>query len=236
MVKRTSRGRRTSRSMRPNDLYGEWDRVSFARRQAEKSGDSRAIAAARDDERRVYDLMQAERRGRVSRNPGARSLRGLSAKRLRTISGPDGRPVPRLVKRNVRLKASTELKIEEAIAIVREMKPPEQKSFLPPAAWKHIVAGGPGWYSYGSGKKRDNVIRKYKTESLGGALTSTRIAASASGETHWLVDNHGRYPVVIRIFDAAGKSAFRVEEYAKKLTPVFEYVEVRRSKRGTAKR
>ncbi len=76
-MRRTSRKpkRRTSRkpTLRRNDLYKDWDRVSFARRQAEKSGDGRAIEAAKDDERRVYNLMQEERSRRTNRNPVRRT-------------------------------------------------------------------------------------------------------------------------------------------------------------------
>jgi hypothetical protein len=53
----------------PNpDMYAEWDRVNYAQRMAEKSGDYAAIQKAKDDVRSVYNAMQEERR-RVSRNP-----------------------------------------------------------------------------------------------------------------------------------------------------------------------
>lgn len=86
MRRRTSR-RRTSAAPRPrrrrrtslrrNDLYQDWDRVSYARRVAEKSGDARAIEVARDNERQVYNLMQAERSRRTRRNPGSGKPTGL---------------------------------------------------------------------------------------------------------------------------------------------------------------
>lgn len=134
------------------------------------------------------------------------------------------------VQRNARLKAGTDLDIRKSIAIVRSKRPREQDGFLPPHAFRAIANDGPGWYSYGSGRKTSNVIRKFKTEDLGGAMTSTRIAATKSGEYHWLVDNHSHYPVVIRIFDEHGKSVFRVEEYAQKLTGVEVPVEVKRTR------
>jgi len=65
MTKRTSGKpkRRTSRRrvLTRNDLYGDWDRVNFEQRQAEKAGDDAAIAKAKTEVRRVYQLMQEAR-------------------------------------------------------------------------------------------------------------------------------------------------------------------------------
>jgi len=131
------------------------------------------------------------------------------------------------VTRNVRLKAKTEFGINEAIGVVREVQPPPQRDFMPPGAFGKIAKMGPGLYSYGHGK-RGTAIRVYKSEELGGVMTSTRIAASKSGESHWLIDNHRGYPVIIRIFDSKGKTVFRVEEYARKIEAHYEPVRARR--------
>lgn len=78
------RPRRAAKRLRPNDLYKDWDAVNFAQRQAEKSGDQRAITAAKAETRRVYQAMQEERAGRVRRNAtpgtGRRSSRGYIPK------------------------------------------------------------------------------------------------------------------------------------------------------------
>jgi len=115
-----------------------------------------------------------------------------------------------------RLGGTKELAIEAAIALVRDVRPPDAKSFIPLSAYNRIKLMGPGLYKYGSGTKREHVITKFKAD-LAGALISTRIGASKSNETHWLVDNHSGYPVVVRIIDDHGRSVFRVEEYAKSL-------------------
>lgn len=75
-----------------------------------------------------------------------------------------------------------------------------------------------GLYRIGGGGQNPTVV-KFKTASLQGAMTNTRIAASKSGETHWLVRV---YPsgsprvVVVRKVDPKGKSTYRVEEFVEK--------------------
>jgi len=77
------------------------------------------------------------------------------------------------------------------------------------------LARRPGLYRVGKGK-----VTKYKgSTSLQGAMTSTRLAASGSGETHWLVKVYksGRPKVVVvRKIDAKGKTVYRVEEAAQR--------------------
>lgn len=121
-----------------------------------------------------------------------------------------GRPV-----RNARLKASTVFKLSESIGVVRDAAPAEQKGFMPPGVASRISKMGPGYYSYGFGKRGES-LRRFPRADMSGALTSTRIAASRSGETHYFIDNAAGYPVVVRIFEPSGKTVFRVEEYAQK--------------------
>ena len=54
-----------SNPVRP-EMYEEWDRVNYAQRVAEKSGDYAAVERAKDEVRRVYGEMQEQRR--MSRN------------------------------------------------------------------------------------------------------------------------------------------------------------------------
>lgn len=126
-----------------------------------------------------------------------------------------------------RVGATKEFAIGGAVGAVREAGGGEQLNFLPPGIAVKIARMPQGYYSFGYGKKGES-LRPFKTGDLGGAMTSTRIAAQKSREFHWLVDNHGRYPVVIRIFDENGRTTYRVEEYARKFEKV--YVE-RREKR-----
>jgi hypothetical protein len=66
-------------------------------------------------------------------------------------------------------------------------------------------------------------------------MTSTRIAASKSVEPHWLIDtSEPAYPVVIRAITAQGKTAWRVEEYAKQFAE--ERVLVRRTRSTSGSR
>ena len=78
-----------------------------------------------------------------------------------------------------------------------------------------LARGPAGLYRVGKGK-----VTKYKgSTSLQGAMTSTRIAASASGETHWLVKVYrsGRPKVVVvRKISPRGKTAYRVETAAQR--------------------
>lgn len=78
-----------------------------------------------------------------------------------------------------------------------------------------LVRRGPGLYRISAG--RSPSVIKFKTASPQGAITNTRIAASKSGESHWLVKvfPSGRpKAVVIRYITGDGKSKFRIEEYA----------------------
>jgi hypothetical protein len=134
-----------------------------------------------------------------------------------------------------RVGAAKELDISEGIGLVREASPDEQLGFLPPGAAARIAKMPAGLYSYGFGKNGES-IRPFRQATLGGALTSTRIAAQKSREYHWLVDNRLGYPVVARIFDNFGNSAFRVEEYAKTLArqPVKVGAKTKRTSRSRA--
>jgi hypothetical protein len=154
---------------------------------------------------------------RVSwRRPGRHS--GYRKNRRSRVAGIHSRLRAWGIKRN-RLGAATELKIWDAVGLVREAKTREQLSFLPPGVAAKVKAKGPGIYRYGYGRKGEALI-KYKTDDLNGVLTSARIASSKSGETHYVIDNRGGYPVVIRIMDTKGRTQYRVEEYAKKLSKV----------------
>jgi len=132
------------------------------------------------------------------------------------------------VEPNVHIGAKTELAIEEGIAIVRDLRPSEQKHFMPASVWSRLRSMPPGLYRYGSGKKRENVLQRISTD-LAGALANTRIAARYGGEMHWLIDNRGGYPVVVRMVDQSSHSVYRVEEYARKLERVPAMVERRRA-------
>lgn len=123
------------------------------------------------------------------------------------------------------LKAKTELAINEAIGIVRSEAPREQLTFLSGTAKKALRNASSGLYRWAEGK----LTRFKETTSLAGALTNMRIAASKSGEPHFLIDN-GRYPVVVRISDGRGRTVYRVEEYARQFARVPAYAVLRKAK------
>jgi hypothetical protein len=130
-----------------------------------------------------------------------------------------------------RMSAAKELGVYDGIGLVRDAAPREQLGFLPPTLEGRIKKMPKGLYSYGFGKRGES-IRPFKTDSMSGALTSTRIAASKSREYHWLIDNQGGYPVVVRIFDDTGRTTFRVEEYARKFEHAMVTVERKRTSRA----
>ena len=139
------------------------------------------------------------------------------------------RQVPKAPRRAPhQVKFSTESKIGEAIWKVREDASREQLGFMPPGLAARLRKLEPGLYKYGWGPKRGEVLQRYKNATIGGAMTSLRIGSRAAGEFHWLIDNHDGYPVVIRIIDASGKSAYRVEEYANMERPALVAVQLAR--------
>jgi len=128
----------------------------------------------------------------------------------------------RRVSRNPKLVGNakfSELGTLDAVARVRASGSREQLGFMAPGLVKKLRALPPGIYKYGHGPKKGEVITRYTSaKSLKSALTSARIGARAVSEYHWVIDNFDpSYPVVIRIIDDKGKSAYRVEEYAQKI-------------------
>ncbi len=113
------------------------------------------------------------------------------------------------------MSARKELDVYTGVGLVRDAQPSEQLAFMPPGLDRRLNRMARGVYSYGMGKKGES-LRPFKTGSMSGALTSTRIAAQKSREFHWLIDNHDGYPVVVRVFDDTGRTTYRVEDYAKK--------------------
>ena len=101
----------------------------------------------------------------------------------------------------------------EAIDVVRAAAPRVQLTFLPADLRSELLNEQDGVYSYAAGK-----LRAFPRASLGGAVTSTRIATQKTGEHHWVVDKHGGYPVVVRVFDPSGQTIYRVEEYAERFS------------------
>ena len=132
-----------------------------------------------------------------------------------------------------RIGASKELAVSEGVGFVRDVHPEEQLGFLPPGLASRLSKMAQGVYSYGFGKRGES-LRRFPNATLGGALTSTRIAAQKSREFHYLIDNHSGYPVVARIFDQSGRSVYRVEDYASKLKA--EPVKVEVKKKRTSRR
>lgn len=109
-----------------------------------------------------------------------------------------------------------DLSVLMSAAAVREAAPRRHHDMLPPGVASKLKRLPPGIYKYGWGPKRGEVIQPFRSASLLGAITSTRIGAAKSGEFHWVIDNlDPKFPVVIRGIDGAGKTVFRVEEYAK---------------------
>lgn len=126
-----------------------------------------------------------------------------------------------------RVGATKEFAMLDGIGVVRAASPEEQLGFMPPGVASRLAKRPEGVYSYGFGKGGES-IRRFPNATLGGAVTSARIAAQKSREYHWVVDNRGGYPVVVRAFDPAGKSVYRVEEYAQQLARVPVMVEARK--------
>jgi hypothetical protein len=90
----------------------------------------------------------------------------------------------------------------------RTAKKRSLKVGLSPKIVASLSRSAAGLYRVGKGK-----VTKYKAGvSLQGAMTSTRIAASASGEAHWLVRvkrSGSPKVVVVRKMDGAGKTIYR---------------------------
>lgn len=127
-----------------------------------------------------------------------------------------------------KIGVTKEFAMLDGIGVVRDAAPKEQLSFVPPGMAKQIAKWPAGVYSFGIERSS---VRRFPKATLGGAVTSTRIASQKSGGYHWVVDNRDGYPVLVRAFDPAGKTIYRVEEYAKKLARVPVLVEARRTKR-----
>lgn len=132
-----------------------------------------------------------------------------------------------------KIGVTKEFAMLDGIGTVRAAAPEEQLGFAPPGVAARFAKRPEGVYSYGFGKNGES-IRRFPNATLGGAVTSTRIAAQRSREHHWVIDNRGGYPVVVRAFDPAGKTVYRVEEYAKTLTR--EPVRVEAKKKRTSRR
>lgn len=134
-----------------------------------------------------------------------------------------------------KIGVTKEFAMLDGIGTVRAAAPEEQLGFAPPGVAARIAKRPEGVYSYGFGKGGES-IRRFPNATLGGAVTSTRIAAQRSREYHWVIDNRGDYPVVVRAFDPAGKTLYRVEEYAKQLARVPVMVEAKKTKRTSRSR
>jgi hypothetical protein len=79
-----------------------------------------------------------------------------------------------------------------------------------------LVRRGPGLYRISAGRS-PSVVKFGSSTAVQGAMTNARIAASKSGEAHWLVKVYppGRpRAVVIRYINRDGQTKFRVEDYA----------------------
>jgi len=64
-----------------------------------------------------------------------------------------------------------------------------------------------GYYRYARGK-----LVPFKSANLSGAMMSTRIAASRSGEKHMLIEVKDGAATLVREFNNRGKTTFRIEE------------------------
>lgn len=73
-----------------DDLHREWDRVNYEQRQAEKSGDYKAIERAKAETRRVYNELRMRQ---LTRND-SRNREGLSFEQWAREAGIEGRSVP----------------------------------------------------------------------------------------------------------------------------------------------
>ena len=159
---------------------------------------------------------------RTSRRPVRRATRRRSRKRThRLVMNFAGR---RVVVNSKLLKKKTKLKIKEGIELVRDVQPAPQKKFIPFGGFNKLKRRKPGLYRLGEGGWK-TLVRLSDNVSLGAAIANNRIAADKSNEYHWLIDVHGGYPVVVRIANTEGKTTYRVEEYAKKLTKELKDVE-----------
>lgn len=134
-----------------------------------------------------------------------------------------------------KIGVTKEFAMLDGIALVRAAAPEEQLGFMPPGLAARLAKRQEGVYSCGFGKNGES-IRRFPNATLGGSVTSTRIAAQRSREYHWVVDNRGGYPVVVRAFDPAGKTVYRVEEYAKQLALVPVMIEAKKTKKTSRSR
>lgn len=148
-----------------------------------------------------------------------RTSRGVL--KITSQRGAGGRPggirISRNATRGTKRKVSAVMKAAGGIATVRNLgvSGAPAASKLGQKRYDMLVRRGPGLYRISAG--RSPSIIKFKTASPQGAITNTRIASSASGESHWLVKvfPSGRpKAVVIRYITGDGKTKFRVEEYA----------------------
>lgn len=158
---------------------------------------------------------------RTSRLPVRRRRRSRRRSRQRLVLNFGGRRVTVNAKL---LGKKTKLKIEEGVELVRDVKPKQQKKFIPFGGFNKLKRRKPGLYRLGEGGWK-TLTRFKDSVTLGAAIANNRIAADKSNEYHWLIDVHGGYPVVVRIANTQGKTTYRVEEYAKKLAEELEDVE-----------
>lgn len=156
------------------------------------------------------------------KSPAARAPRAIDSWRMGWRDFNSGHVLPML--KNARRTSRpakpkfSELGIVMAVGTVRSSSTPKKADVLPPGVAAKFKKLPPGIYKYGWGPKKGEVIQKFKSASLRGALTSARIGAKAVHEYHWVVDNFDpSFPVVIRGIDDQGKTFFRVEEFAQQL-------------------
>jgi hypothetical protein len=118
-------------------------------------------------------------------------------------------------RRTSKRRSSAKSRVGYALATLRREGVSPQRAGLNARIAASLARRGQGLYRVGKGK-----VTKYKSSTtLQGAMTSTRIAASRSGETHWLVKVYksGRpKTVVVRKINPQGKTVYRVEEVAQR--------------------
>lgn len=164
---------------------------------------------------------------RVKRAKGkARTSRAATvARKQRRASRRGARIAANAAKKRTSKKADkpkfSELGALMAVGVVRESVSPKKADVLPTGVMAQFKRLPPGIYKYGWGPKKGTVIQRFKSASLKGAITSTRIGAKSVGEYHWVVDNFDpSFPVVIRGIDDHGRTFFRVEEFAEQFARV----------------
>lgn len=126
---------------------------------------------------------------------------------------------PKLVgnrpRRGTRRRSSAKSRVGYALATLRHAHASPKKAGLSARIARSLARSTAGLYRVGGGK----VVKYRPSTSLQGAMTSTRIAASASRETHWLVKVYQSGTpkvVVVRKVDSKGRTTYRVEDSARR--------------------